>query len=945
MRLERLEIRGFGRVSQLELDLGSRLTVLVGGNESGKSTILRALRAALYGMDAGGQGRPTERSDWSRWTPWDGGQYALALTYQLGDGRRFRVARRLGHREQSAQVVELGGGEITELVRAGRRISPGDVHLGIPEAVFCASGCLAEEGLRLGAADAPQSRVEAVQASIERLADTARGITAREAVARLREAAGRVGSERRPTSPLGAAVNRLRQLDAQVDMARRHLHALATEEERLRHLELSVTAADEQCRDAGRRWLAGRLASLAAERRELDDAAAETSLLTAEADITSVHAAAPLELEERVIQLAAELQEARRSAAEADARATAGRDPLRLVRRRRAEISGGIRALGSPPLVDESSHREAIALHGELDELASATRREDRLATAGARRVALRRELAATGLSGVRPAAAEEAIRALEPARGKRSSLGGLRLASLFVSASGIAGAALLAHRTRPLLAAVAAVVTALLALSLLGLARFRAGDSDQAHRRLRRLCPGFPLDEAGLDRLADRLPRALALHQELEREELRLETLGEDLEVAAERIAELGGRVVALADRCAMPAPELETLPDPTGMAAVLRRITEAAAVRHRVTELDTEDALLAQREHELAAVAADASERADHAAALEARLSHLLDGAAIDASHDLDGRVIAFREACRSRLRHEQLVRRLGELRHRLARCGDGAGLEATTLELRRRLLELGGSPEEVAQAPPLGQAALHELETRAERARKQASVAATQAAELRARLAATWTSLPSIADLEDERAACLAARERALHQLEALRRAEDLIEAATRGVHHELAPQLAESVGERLAMITDGRYASVNVDTAHFAVALLSRERPDLVPLELVSHGTRDQVALLLRLALSEVLSTSGERLPMLLDEPLLSADRQRRGTALRFIWNLSATNQVLLSASDPEVAQTLQDLGGDDVVVITLGPTAKVMEAVGRPVRGVRVVQAR
>ena len=48
-----------------------------------------------------------------------------------------------------------------------------------------------------------------------------------------------------------------------------------------------------------------------------------------------------------------------------------------------------------------------------------------------------------------------------------------------------------------------------------------------------------------------------------------------------------------------------------------------------------------------------------------------------------------------------------------------------------------------------------------------------ASTAAAALRARLGEMRGSATSLADLEDERAACLAARDRGLHQLAALRR----------------------------------------------------------------------------------------------------------------------------------------------------------------------------
>ena len=55
MILERLEITGFGSLHELTTDMHPRVTVITGRNEAGKSTLLRAVRGALYGIDAGGQ--------------------------------------------------------------------------------------------------------------------------------------------------------------------------------------------------------------------------------------------------------------------------------------------------------------------------------------------------------------------------------------------------------------------------------------------------------------------------------------------------------------------------------------------------------------------------------------------------------------------------------------------------------------------------------------------------------------------------------------------------------------------------------------------------------------------------------------------------------------------------------------------------------------------------
>lgn len=943
MRLERLEVGGFGSLSDLDIDFHPRLTVIVGENESGKSTVHRALRAALYGVDAGGPGRPAERSDWSRWSPWAGATYALALTYALGDGRRLRVARRLENREQTCQVHEIGGGDVTDLMRVGRAVVPGQVHLGIDEAVFCASACVSDDGLRLGAADTPSSRADRMQEAIERLADSGSITTATEAVAALQQAAKRVGSERRLTSPLGHAVNRLQQLDVQVEDARRRFAALASEEERLRSLEADAVGADQRRTDAERRWLLGRLAAIAAQTEEIAANSAEMLHLAAEIEANSHLGTFPAEAEERVLNLAAQLYEAQRASDEAAAGAAAAAAPLNQLRRRRAEISGGIRALGEPPVFRSDTLAVLEEIRTQLTVALDGRRHDSEITASGARRDALRREIAATGLGGINSGVVENAIDLVEVASGGRRRRW-IRWAGWFLLVAGALVTALgVASGRRGLAigAGAPAVVGSLLALAI---DRLYGGDAARARQRLQRLCPGLPLDDEGRRRLAERLPRLRALHSELQREEIRLETLAGNADDADRRLHALGAHADVLALEYGLrpivqggrsgetPAARVQ---------GVLDAFERARAIRRRREELAAEDGALERRQRELDQVVADAERRFEAMGVTRLRLNRILDAAGVDSTGSVAEAVAAFRAACVGRQRHSAALRRRDELTRRRRVAGDRGSLDRLRSELEARLVARGGDPAEVVEARPLAPAELQDLETEADHARQSAVVAATAAAQLRARLAEMRTNVPPVADLEDERAACIAARDRARRQLAALKRAEDLIEMATRGVHRDLAPQLAGSMADRLTLLTEGRYSAVNVDTDHFAVSLLGRDRPDLVPLELVSHGTRDQVSLLLRLALAEVLSGGGERVPLLLDEPLLSADPQRRATAVRFLWNLSAINQVVLSTSDPGFLACLQECcDGDQLAVVSMPPPAGALETVGRAVRSVR-----
>jgi len=313
MRLERLEVSGFGRLRDRRIDFGSSLTVILGSNEAGKSTVHRALRAALYGLDAGGQGRSVERSDWARWRPWDGAGYGIALSYRLGTGHRFRVAQRLDQREARVQVQEIGGGDVTDRLRSGRLVSPGRFHLGIDEAVFCAASWLSEDGLRLSAPDAAGQRADRLQEAIERLADSGRnGATAAQALAKLGEALTRVGSERKPRSPLGVATSRVRRLDSEIDEGRRRLAMFADDEIRLRRLEVTAARSAETAVTAERAWLAGRLSSLRSQESEIERAGDEIEKLEAIIAEHGGYADFPAQDEDMVIALGGELHQAER---------------------------------------------------------------------------------------------------------------------------------------------------------------------------------------------------------------------------------------------------------------------------------------------------------------------------------------------------------------------------------------------------------------------------------------------------------------------------------------------------------------------------------------------------------------------------------------------------------------------------------------------------------
>lgn len=86
MKLERMQISGFGRLNGLDVELPGQVTVLYGPNEAGKSTLLGFVRAMLFGI-------PTRAAAAERYEPLRGGAHGGVLTILGDDGTRWMIER------------------------------------------------------------------------------------------------------------------------------------------------------------------------------------------------------------------------------------------------------------------------------------------------------------------------------------------------------------------------------------------------------------------------------------------------------------------------------------------------------------------------------------------------------------------------------------------------------------------------------------------------------------------------------------------------------------------------------------------------------------------------------------------------------------------------------------------------------------------------------------
>lgn len=194
-----------------------------------------------------------------------------------------------------------------------------------------------------------------------------------------------------------------------------------------------------------------------------------------------------------------------------------------------------------------------------------------------------------------------------------------------------------------------------------------------------------------------------------------------------------------------------------------------------------------------------------------------------------------------------------------------------------------------------------AAFEAEAAAMRSYESASKAA---AEARAQLEERKRTLTIVPEAEE----ALAAAECELARIDSLDRTLELARSfllrAQERIHRSIAPLLAEQVTAWLPRITSGRYTAALVDPATLAVGVRA-ESGAWREAALLSHGTAEQVYLLLRIALADQLTRHGELCPLILDDPTPHFDTERTLAVLDLLLQVSEERQVVLFSQEPEI----------------------------------------
>ena len=128
-------------------------------------------------------------------------------------------------------------------------------------------------------------------------------------------------------------------------------------------------------------------------------------------------------------------------------------------------------------------------------------------------------------------------------------------------------------------------------------------------------------------------------------------------------------------------------------------------------------------------------------------------------------------------------------------------------------------------------------------------------------------------------------------------ALLTAQSVLDEAFSEMENFFAPQVNEKAGEYFAKLTEGVYSTIHVDRS-FGIDIASEGAYSFHKTDFFSGGTVDQIYFALRLAIADLVSSSDDKMPLLLDDAFVQYDDKRAKAGLILLDELSLHRQIVL-----------------------------------------------
>lgn len=151
--------------------------------------------------------------------------------------------------------------------------------------------------------------------------------------------------------------------------------------------------------------------------------------------------------------------------------------------------------------------------------------------------------------------------------------------------------------------------------------------------------------------------------------------------------------------------------------------------------------------------------------------------------------------------------------------------------------------------------------------------------------------------------------------------LKTALDVLTEASEEIQRDFAPILNDKMSTTIKQLTGGRYEDLRADD-NLTLRTIAPETGDVVTSTILSGGTIDQMYLALRISMAEIVTSSTEKLPFIMDEILAQYDDGRTKQALKFFEELAAQRQIILFTCKGRELEIAKEVCGQGLNVIEL-----------------------
>jgi DNA repair exonuclease SbcCD ATPase subunit len=209
MKINKLHVRGFGKIEDFDMTLCDGLNVIYGPNESGKSTLMTFIKAIFFGLKGGRTGKDGSIPEVRRYKPWSNNAYGGYINFELDSRKFYKIDRDFNNGE-----VKLYDHSFNEITNAYTNSKDGsgitENLIGVNESIFEKTVYIKQFGTRLD--------ISASKDLIDRISNLRESgtedISFKKADAALKEALKQqVGTDRSSVRPLDIINRRLEDLN------------------------------------------------------------------------------------------------------------------------------------------------------------------------------------------------------------------------------------------------------------------------------------------------------------------------------------------------------------------------------------------------------------------------------------------------------------------------------------------------------------------------------------------------------------------------------------------------------------------------------------------------------------------------------------------------------------------------------------------------------------